>query len=197
MRLLFVIPDLAPATGGPVTAVKGLARALAAQGHKVAIATTDFGLAGPPEVERVRVHLFPCRLAGRRWAPGLWSFLQEQVGRYDLVSLHTLWQYSTWAAGLACRRARVPYVVTAHKMLDAWSLAQKARRKWLYLGLAEGETLRGAAAIWMTSEGERRSSRPERWNRSVFVLPWGLDRSAWLDLPDPSSFTRRYPAVGQ
>lgn len=196
MRILLVIPDLAPATGGPVTAVSGLAGALAARGHAVAIATTDFGLDAAPALNGVDLHVFPCLYARRRWSPRLWSFLRREVARYDLISVHTLWQFPTWAAGAACRAANVRYVVTPHGMLDAWSLAQRAWRKRLYLRLVDDATLSGAAGIQMTSEGEWLDSRPEsRWNPSVYVVPWGVERAAWADLPDPTSFVDRFPEL--
>jgi glycosyltransferase involved in cell wall biosynthesis len=195
MRVLFVVPDLCPSTGGPVTTVLGLARALAAAGHEASVAATDFGVNGLPELPGVSVRLFPCRYGPRRWAPKLWGFLQHEVGRCDIVSIHTLWQFPTFAAGIACRRARRRYVMTPHGMLDEWSLSRKRWRKQLYLSIFEERTLRGASGLQATSEGECRKSRLERWNSSVFVVPWGVPRSAYTDLPSAGQFTQRFPTL--
>ncbi|HLC20813.1 MAG TPA: glycosyltransferase [Candidatus Methylomirabilis sp.] len=195
MKVLVVVPDLSPSTGGPVATVLGLAESLASTTQRVSIAATDFGIEAPPEVDGVDVRLFRCRLRSRRWSPGLWEFLKSEVSRYDLVSIHTLWQYPTCAAGMACRRAQVPYVVAPQGMLDRWSVSQKAWRKTLYLLAVEGRTLRRAAALHASSEGERIKSGLERWNRSVSVIPWGVSRAAYTDLPDRSRFADRFPAL--
>ena len=193
--MLFVLPDLCPSTGGPVTTVRGLAHAFTVAGHDATIVATDFGADGRPEQPGVTVRLFPCLYAPRRWAPELWSFLRREVSRYDIASVHTLWQFPTFAAGLACRRARRPYVATLHGMLDAWSLSQKRWRKRLYLSALERHTLRGAGGLQATSHGERAKSRLERWNPSVFVIPWGVHRAAYANLPGVGQFARRFPAL--
>ncbi|MDE2179517.1 MAG: glycosyltransferase [candidate division NC10 bacterium] len=195
MRVLIVIPDLAPATGGPVTTVLGLAGALAVRGHAVAIATTDFGLDVLPTLNGVDFHVFPCLYASRRWSPRLCSFLRREVTRYDLVSVHTLWQFPTWAAAAACRAAGVRYVVTPHGMLEAWSLSQKAWKKQAYAAFVEGKTIRTAAALHFTAEAERVGSRTFGSRAPAYVVPLGLSRSAYEDLPAPGVFRRRFPEL--
>src|SRR5581483_9454505 len=169
---------LCPATGGPVTTVLGLARTLAQVGHCVGIVATDFGAPEASWLDGVEARLFPCRYGPRRWSPELWGFLTREVSRWDIVSIHTLWQFPTFAAGVTCRRAGQRHVVTPHGMLDAWPLGQRRGRKRLYLAAVEGRTLRGADGLQASSEGERRKSRLERWNRAVFVVPWGLPEAA-------------------
>lgn len=195
MRVLFVVPDLCPATGGPVTTVLGLARTLAQVGHCVGIVATDFGAPEASWLDGVEARLFPCRYGPRRWSPELWGFLTREVSRWDIVSIHTLWQFPTFAAGVTCRRAGQRHVVTPHGMLDAWSLGQKAWRKRLYLAAVEGRTLRGADGLQASSEGERRKSRLERWNRAVFVVPWGLPEAAYSGLPESGAFRQRFPEL--
>src|SRR6266436_2082084 len=63
LRILHVIGDLAPESGGPAKAGFEMARAVARRGHDVAIYATDFGQ--PPEMPRermrdgVQIRLFP------------------------------------------------------------------------------------------------------------------------------------------
>jgi len=125
----------------------------------------------------------------------LGRFLRDNVGTYDIVHLHGLWLHPTWAAARACLAAGKPYVVTPHGMLDRWSLSQKRWKKGPYLRWIESKTLRHAAAIHGATQEELDDGRLERWNSSVFVVPLGLPRSAYADLPDPSSFAARFPAL--
>ncbi|HSS47966.1 MAG TPA: glycosyl transferase, partial [Thermoanaerobaculia bacterium] len=69
MNVLHVVPTYVPAWrhGGPILAVHGLCKALAARGHTVTVFTTDVHgdgrldvpLAAPVEVEGVEVWYFP------------------------------------------------------------------------------------------------------------------------------------------
>lgn len=187
-----MIPDLAPASGGPVTAALGMTRALAAAGIEVRLLATSFG--SPPSPRGLDAALFPCRTNVWRFAPDLGRALRDEVKRADLVHVHTLWTYPTFAAARAAWRAGVPYVVRPCGMLDAWSVGQKALRKRLYLRLLEDRTIEGAAALHWTSETERRGA--VRQGRHGFVLPLGLAPEV-LDAPaNPAAFRARFPTVG-
>ena len=198
MRILHVIPDLAPATGGPVTAALGLAEAQAAAGHYVAIAASDYGLNKAPEAKGVTVHLFPCRYKPWRWSPELGRFLEQEVAGYDIVLIESLWQYPSLSAGRACRAAGIPYLVSPNGMLDMWSLAQKAWKKKPYLRLVEGANLLGAAAIHLTSDGELVNSKLHGWRIPKVVIPLGLSETKYKALPSQTDFYQRFPElVGQ
>jgi glycosyltransferase involved in cell wall biosynthesis len=192
MKILYVIPDLSRATGGPVTALAGLSEAHAAMGVDVAIATTGWDFHHAPSLTEVDVHTFPCLWARWRWAPGLGTFLTEKIRNYDLVCIESLWQYPTWKAASICRAAGVPYVVSTNGMLEAWSVSQKAWKKQPYLRWFEGESLRGAAALHATSEMEYVNSAMARWNRWAVVLPLGLPQRAYTTVPKSGLLGKRF-----
>jgi glycosyltransferase involved in cell wall biosynthesis len=195
MRILHVIPDLAPETGGPVTAVKGLAEAQAAMGHDVSIASSDYGISYAPQVSGVEFNLFPCRYDAWRWAPKLGHHLQTFIKNYDIVMVESLWQYSTFIAGKACRAAKVPYLLSLNGMLDEWSLSQKAWKKRPYMALIERASLLGASAIHVTSKGELEHSKLNEWSVPKVVIPLGLHKSKYSELADKKYFFQRYPEL--
>lgn len=195
MRILHVIPDLAPETGGPVTAVLGLAEAQAAMGHQVCIAASDYGLGSLPHVDKVEFSLFTCRYDTWRWAPELRRHLEAVVREVDIVMVESLWQYPTFIAGRTCRAVNMPYVVSPNGMLDAWSLSQKAWKKRPYMALIERDTLLGASAIHLTSEGELTHSHLNKWQVPKIVIPLGLHKSKYTELPDGHDFFNRYPEL--
>ncbi|MDT5062880.1 MAG: hypothetical protein QOH63_3339 [Acidobacteriota bacterium] len=195
MRVLHVIPDLATETGGPVTAVLGLAEAQAAMGQEVCIASSDYGDNSTPQLDGVEFKLFPCRYDTWRWAPELGRYLERFVRNYDVVMIESLWQYPTFIAGRICRAANMPYVLSPNGMLDAWSLSQKAWKKRPYMSLIERTTLLGANAIHLTSEGELNHSHLNKWRVPKIVIPLGLHKSKYTDLPDERGFLRRYPEL--
>jgi glycosyltransferase involved in cell wall biosynthesis len=166
LRLLHVVPTYLPATryGGPIYSVHGLCKALAARGHEVQVFTTnvdgpgntDVPLGQPVDLEGVRVRYYPCRHLRRLyWSLPMGRALAAEVGRFDLVHLHSVFLWPTWAAARAARARGVPYVLSPRGMLVGDLIRRKSR--WLktaWIGLIEQRNLEGAAAVHVTSEIE-------------------------------------------
>src|SRR5512137_1024098 len=128
MRLLHVVPTYLPAVryGGPIHSVHGLCAALAARGHDVQVFTTNVDgpgnsavpLGRPVDVDGVKVWYFPSRRLRRLyWSPAMGRMLKQEVGSFDLVHLHSVFLWPTWAAARAARGSSVPYVLSPRGML--------------------------------------------------------------------------------
>ncbi len=90
----------------------GLTKALAARGHEVTIATVDkmagrtTGGTRVPTPEGVALETFACDSSPRyAQSSKLDEYLRSHVGDFDIVHLHSLWQFPTFAAARACRQA--------------------------------------------------------------------------------------------
>lgn len=178
MRILHVIPTYVPAWryGGPIIAVHGLCRALVRRGHDVHVFTTsvdgpvdlDVPLGTPVDVDGVSVRYFASRHLRRLyWSPPLGAALKARLPDYDLVHLHSVFLWPTWAAARAARRAGRPYVVSPRGMLVRELVTRKSWfAKTLWIRLVERNTVRHAAAIHATSALER-----EQLGRFGFELP--------------------------
>jgi glycosyltransferase involved in cell wall biosynthesis len=163
-RILHVIPSVAPRDGGPSVAVVGMARALRARGHAVLIATTDAD--GPARLnvsgDETEWRGVPTRFFRRqatesfKWSAPLARWLQASVRHYDLVHIHAVFSHASLAAGRACRRSGVPYVVRPLGSLDPWSLSQHGWRKRLLLAGGAMRMLRFAARMHYTTSDEQR-----------------------------------------
>ena len=123
MRILHVVPSYLPAVryGGPIFTVHGLCRALAAKGHELQVFTTNIDgpgitatpIATPVDLDGIQIRYFPCPLVRRLyWAPALGRALHLELGKLDVVHLHSVFLWPTWAAARAARKARVPYVLS-------------------------------------------------------------------------------------
>ncbi|HVR07557.1 MAG TPA: glycosyltransferase [Thermoanaerobaculia bacterium] len=189
MRLLHVIPTYVPAWrhGGPVAAVHGLCKALAARGHQVTVFTTDVHGAGtldvpraaPVTVDGVTVRYFPVAAPRRLYrSPAMAAALSpDGVAAFDLVHLHSVFLWPTAAAARAAVRAGVPYLVAPRGMLVADLLRRRGRlRKEIWIQLVERRTLVRAAAIHATSELEAAElSRLGLTLPPVHVVPNGVE----------------------
>ena len=89
----------------------------------------------------------------RRW-------LTRHVSEFDLVHIHALFSFSSWAAASAARKHQVPYVVRPLGVLNRWGLAnRRPLLKRIWLRFIEIPLLRRAAAIHYTAESEREEAR--------------------------------------
>jgi glycosyltransferase involved in cell wall biosynthesis len=138
MRILHVVPSYLPAVryGGPIFAVHGLCRALAARGHEVQVFTTNIDGPGisptpigtPVDLDGIQIRYFSCPLARRLyWAPALGRALHHAIGKLNVVHLHSVFLWPTWAAARTARNAGVPYVLSPRGMLVKDLIARLSR----------------------------------------------------------------------
>ena len=184
MRVLHVIPSTAARDGGPSTAVRAMAVALAARGLEVTVASTDADgpetldvpLDAPVTEDGVTYRYFA------RTIPGSWKFswplttwLLRNAAAFDVVHVHALFSYSTIPGCRGAARRDVPYVLRPLGTLDPWSLRHQGWKKRPYLQLIERSHLAGAAAIHATSESESSAIRALGFGHRVHVIPLGVD----------------------
>lgn len=191
MKILHVIRDLSPTSGGPVTALQGLVHAQSALGHNVAIATTysaeNYKLKG-----NFKIHAYPCQYNGWNLSLGLAKALPNLISEADIAHLHTVWEFPILAAAKIAKKLRKPYILRPCGMLDKWSLSQHPWKKNIYIRLFMNSILSNAAAIHFTSEGEKNHSQLSPGNCKSFVLPIGLSSSDYQQLPEPNTFFKRF-----
>ena len=183
MKILHVIPYFAATYGGPVQAVRDIARMQAESGITVEIATTTAnGEAELSASERepvvagnVRVHYFE-RTYPRSWfrSAALRDWLAQHAADYDGLHLHVPFTYPLRCAGRAARSAGVPYAITPHGVLDPWSLAHKRCKKIPYLALVEREHLAQARLIHVTSALEAQGLRALGVADTVRTIPLAI-----------------------
>jgi len=205
LRVLHVIPSVAPRYGGPSLAVVQMCRALRGVGVDPLIATTDADGPGRLPVPLARVTDYqgvPVIFFSRQWTESfkysapLSAWLRKHVAEFDLVHIHAVFSHACLAAASACRRWSVPYLVRPLGTLDPWSLRQKRLRKWLLWHAWVEGMLRAAAVIHYTSEEERRLSEGLLGLDRGAVIPLGVD-DVLLSDPPPQHFRGRHPELGE
>ncbi len=191
MRVLHVIPAVAPRYGGPSTAIGPLCQALnRLPGVRVELATTDAD--GPTRLTPadlpagVPAHVFGgVRTESLKYSPALHRWLRQHARDYDLLHLHSLWTAPPALAAAAARRAGVPYIVRPAGMLSDYTFARGRLKKQLFWLLVERRTVAGAAAFHATSEQEAAEVRAVRPGAAVAVIDNGVGEDAWTTPADP------------
>jgi glycosyltransferase involved in cell wall biosynthesis len=195
VRVLHVIPSIAPRYGGPSQAVVGMSRVLQEQGSEVLIATTDADGPHRLQVNYGTVTTFdgvPAIFFSRQWSEAfkysrpLATWLDENVERFDIVHIHAVFSHACLVAAQASRRHRIPYVVRPLGTLDPWSMRQKPLRKKLLWQLGAKQMLAGAAAVHYTALEEKRLAETSMGVCRGVVVPLGVSEQYFADNPSAS-----------
>ncbi|MBC7782498.1 MAG: glycosyltransferase [Burkholderiales bacterium] len=206
LRILHVITSLDPAAGGPPNVLLRLAAAQAALGHSVA--TLSYGgagiadrvakdLANVPQSSRVEnIYLERVGFIERRFSLAARAKCDELVARFDIVHLHGVWDSVLRYAATAASKHRVPYMIAPHGMLDPWSLSQKKLKKRIALVLMYRRMLNRAAALHLLNADEESLLAPLRLTARKVILPNGIYLDEINPLPEPGSFRKAHPALG-
>ena len=160
------MPTYLPATryGGPIQSVHGLCRALVAAGHEVHVYSTsvdgdrdsDVPVDEPIDLDGVTIRYFPSTFLRRIYrAPRMAVRLGSDVANFDIVHLHSVFLWPTYAAARAARRAGVPYVIAPRGMLVRELVERKSRfAKSTWIRFVESSNFRHASGVHFTSRIE-------------------------------------------
>lgn len=113
----------------------------------------------------------------------------------QVLHLHSPWEPSNLQAAALAREAKIPYVLSAHGMLDDWSMAQKRTKKRAYLTVAGNRLLAGAARVHCTAQAELDQARKWLPKDNGAVLPLVMDLSPFEKLPGPELARKQFPAL--
>jgi glycosyltransferase involved in cell wall biosynthesis len=204
VKVLHVIPAVAPRYGGPSRAVFEMCRAVRSTGAEVMVATTDAdGSAHLPvktgttlDFQGTETIFFPRQFSERfGYSRPLAIWLESNVASFDVVHIHAVFSHPCLAAARACRRRNVPYIVRPLGSLDPWSLSQKRRRKRLIWLAGVKRMLKGAAAIHFTTAEEQRLAQPVGELPRGVVIPLGIDVESLEQTVNRSMFGQNYPSL--
>lgn len=188
MRILHVVPSYIPAYryGGPIKSVHGLCKGLAGLNHDVHVFTTnvdgpddsDVPLGVPVNIDGVKVWYFPSKLLRRLyWSPAMAHALNIHVIEFDIVHLHSIYLWPTWAAARAARREHIPYLISPRGMLVKDFVKRKSRLiKTAWLALIEQKNIEHAAGLHVTSGREAIEAKKFDFTFPPFyAVPNGFD----------------------
>jgi glycosyltransferase involved in cell wall biosynthesis len=187
MKIVHYISRVRLSIGGTVRAALDMCTAMSNRGHEVVLATTDAtdaarGLSSEGARPAV-VELPSGRGALKRWGTADLAMVREVLRGADAAHIHAIWAPTNPQFARACERAGVPYVVTAHGMLDDWSMAQKAMKKRVFLALSGNRMLREASSTHFTASEEMRQSRPRLPRDTAVSIPLLFDAGEYETLP--------------
>jgi glycosyltransferase involved in cell wall biosynthesis len=187
VKVLHVIPSVAPRDGGPSRAVVEMCRALGSHGVDTLIASTDADGVGRLDVKTGQLVSYENVAAiffAREWSEAfkysrpLAHWLGAHVAEFDVVHIHAIFSHPCFAAAAACRKQGVPYVVRPLGTLDPWSMKQKPWRKALFWQISGKRMLQAAAAVHYTARAEQSAAEKSLGVNHGWVIPLGVETKA-------------------
>ncbi len=177
MRIIEVVPSLANRTSGLTYAVTRLAEQLHARGHDLTLACVDAaGHAPTPDWVRRFPH---AAWSGKLMvSPQLRRWLAQYAAAEPtpIIHSHSMWQMPVMYAGWAARRARTPYVVSAHGTLGEAARAQGSRFiKRLMWMCMQRRALGAATCFHATAGSEAAEIRALGFRQPIAMIPLGVD----------------------
>ena len=206
MRILQIVPSISLIYGGPSQMILGLAPALAKQGVKVTVLTTDSNgdngqqpldvpLNTPIEKDGYEIIYFRCSPFRRyKFSVDLLKWLRKNAKNYDLAHVHALFSPISSFAAATCRHQKLPYILRPLGTLDPADLRKKKWLKQFYVNILEGRNIAGAAAIHFTSEQEAKISQRFGVQTQDIVIPLGvkqLNKQAYKDQVSKDEFLNK------
>jgi glycosyltransferase involved in cell wall biosynthesis len=122
--------------------------------------------------------------------------LRQKIPAVDLAHIHSLYLFHNLVAGHYCRRYGTPYLVRPQGILDPFIYRRHRWRKRLMEYLFENRNIRRAAALHFTAAEEAELAAPFSFQTPGLVVPLGINYDEFAVLPEPGSFRRRYPEIG-
>lgn len=168
MRILRVIGSMNPVIGGPCQGIRNSITELAKSGVYNEVVSLD-----DPGEEFLGQDSFIIHALGPNARPWAYSaklapWLTENLPRFDVVIVHGLWLYHSYAVWKAIRkinekldggRPKIRFFIMPHGMLDPWfqdaaGRRLKAIRNWLYWKAIEHRVVNEADGLLFTCETE-------------------------------------------
>ena len=205
MKILRIITDSDPRSGGPIEGTRRFGQVWADHGHQQDLLTLDapgeihltdypgeiFAVGGPRS--RNPLHRY-------RYSPRMVPWLRENARNYDAILVSGLWRYMAMGAKRALTGGATPYFVLPHGMLDPWFRKAYPRKHWgkqLSWWLAEGPLISGARNVLFTSEEEmllaEGAFRPYR--ADGLVINYGTQDATGDPVAQEQAFRAHVPAL--
>ena len=144
--------------------MRSIGSALARAGVEVHVATLEDDdekdrppgrLGTPHQVDGVTYWYFKRSTRFYQTSLRLTQWLRLNTAQFDLVHIHSVFNYPAAIAGYWARRYHIPYVVRPLGVLNHWGMENRRPRfKRISLALVEKPLFFGAAAVQFTSEQE-------------------------------------------
>jgi glycosyltransferase involved in cell wall biosynthesis len=208
MKILCICPGYFPAfeAGGVVASVHGLNKELVKKSNDVMVYATDKFLEDKVipnvamDVDGVTVIYFDfirqfehISKSGWQLSVSMWKMIRKHITEYDIVHIHSIWNFPVALSAHYCRKHGIPYVITPRGMLYPYTLNKFGWRKLPYYWAIARRDVYGASLIHYTTEDEAKKCHSYLKLKSPFaIIPNGIEVSEYSLLPRRDNLMEKY-----
>lgn len=180
MALTFSIARL---TGGLYFGVRSLCQTLLNENVTSDVITLEGGWGERLTQEEIEswkplnITIFPCQRPRKfGYSSSILPALEKK--QPHIVHCHGMWHYHILAASKYCSVKKIPWLVSAHGMLDSWALNNKGWKKRLASWLYHDAAVKNASCIRALCNAEADSIRRSGFQNPISVIPNGVELPA-------------------
>ncbi|MDD5059019.1 MAG: glycosyltransferase [Sideroxydans sp.] len=201
LRVVHIAEDVSAVAGGVPAVVRQLSTRLAHQGVQVQIvhALGERG-ALPTAVESFA---FPSKLVRRAWSwgdglrAGIARLADAEGSASPVFHLHGIWSAPHYFAAKIAHESGMPFIVTAHGMLEPWLWEQQGWRirikKQVYWNMFAYPALKTAAVVHAITPMEQQNLHVLFPKNRIEVIPNAIDINEMLDMD--GAYVEREPII--
>lgn len=162
MKVLHVIPSIDKIRGGPSETIVDLVFTLNQQGIEADLLTafsenSNYQVVDYSRIQD-RIFLLPRKhfLFYEQYIPDQKAWLLSNISKYQLVHVHSIFNYSTHVAMTSARLNKIPFVLRPAGMLSSYHLKEKKRYlKKFWLDFVDKKNLDFCSAFHATTHAEQ------------------------------------------
>jgi glycosyltransferase involved in cell wall biosynthesis len=185
MKVIHVVSGMDPSAGGISQAVRTMIEGLTKKGIESEVICIGPAIPGEQSNDPFRMYFTGPGRSSWQFNQQLRNWLKNNLMNYDVIIVHGLWQFHTFAvyeAASAMRQNSPKIYVMPHGMLDPWFQKAKGRklkaiRNWIIWKVFEHRIVNMADGLLFTCETEKQLARetfsPYR-PKSEFVVGLGV-----------------------
>ncbi|WP_339726237.1 glycosyltransferase [uncultured Paraglaciecola sp.] len=200
MKILRVISSVDKANGGPINGLLNSSAELVAKGHEVTVLSLDNPIEDHISGFPFTLVTYKSSLGSLKYSGQFKLWLEKNITSFDVIVIHGVWQYHSYATSKACIKYNIPYVLFTHGMLDPWFTETNflgRMKKKLYWKFFERHSINNAAQVLFTSKEELRLARQpfNPYSANEKVVAYGSPVPNTAELNAKAAFYEHFPAL--
>ena len=113
------------------------------------------------------------------------DYLISNTNNVDTIHVHGVFLYPQYISSIIAQKSNIPYLITAHGMLEPWYLNDKKLKKAVYLSLVLKDILKKAKIIHAITPSEKENLFKLTSHKNIVEIPNFINFS---EIPIPSAY---------
>ena len=179
MKILHVVPGIEQISGGPSQAAVAICNALIKTYVESTIVTTKdqldrYRLVNHESIKDKIIFFDRWKLEKFAFSKQISKWLSLNIINFDVIHIHSLFNFPSYIAATFARKAGVPYVIRPAGTINTWK-QHKMWKKLIWMNYIENQNFKSVAAIHATSKQETEYLSNYFQSNIIHTIPLGVN----------------------